>query len=1412
MFNTGNPAMRNFWKRWTSVLLIVLGVVCPAWGAEYFVGLNGRDDADGRSRETAFRTVQKGVDALQPGDTLTIGPGEYFERVTRKDLGNADVDTIIRAQIPRMAVLRGDVPAPQFKKVDGYRFVYAAPVEQVPLVVIEHQKLHNLLPKANPAELEFGPGFFHYDAGAKMLYISNSDLSPPDQHRYTMVVTPGSGLQLTNPRRVIIDGLAAGGYSACGINMDVPNSCTVRNSVTYLSEIGIRMGPADKLGGESGSKNLIEHCDSFGNIFGGIVRYGANEDIIRHCRTFKTKREGSEHFGIMHYVGMPGPLLIADNISWGQSFDYSVKPIANERLERNVALGYIRNAKMFNCLVGGGNEYDRGSDKTPADNILFLREPKLDRDFEFADPLNLDFRLQPDSRFRGTAPDKTDRGPHQYQANIFYLSTTGDDSADGLSMRKPWRTLDRALKALRPGDTLYINEGEYVGVTWNKPGKAATPIRVAGRGRGTVVIKGKLTVDGGTALKLDRLAFADAVAVNNSSDITFNNCTFFGTPEGLSVDKVKTLSVTHSLFAGVPLTLQNSETIRLSGNIFANPGAPAIKLDKADAIRHSDYNSFQDEAQCWLLKGSRLSLKEVQKQQDRYSLVLAPELRVDKGAPQLVNVSRFQSLGPHSTTLGLHHDYDVAAESMELVGPFLHSAEDTTANIEWWSSRPGTFTLAWGETPEMTKVVNGIKGTQRFNNFTLSGLKPGQKYYFSIRAAEATPVDGKSLPVVKPNAPPLTFTTASAPRKATVFYVAGDGNDTGDGLSRQTAFRSIKNAADRVGPGDTVMIAAGVYNETLRIRAAGTKDRPIAFRAVPGERAVINGKNLTRAFELFMKPDIHFDGLYFELLNEGFIIRRSERVQITRCFNAIVAADESPELVVRNCLAVGGWQAVSISRSPRSVVENNVFVMTILQHVGTEDPTVTVRGNVFCEAFRNKTHQTLLFLSDKGIESDNCFYLRWPEDERLVVNNRTLPQHRKITGSNSLAANPMMVGIAGWKQGWQQSGGKNFDEYFTGNPRLIVRGIGLQPEAFADFPFAAKPWPYTRDWAQRVNAAEDAAAALAKSGQELQAVAAYEALAASTPMPERLKAHLLEQASLAAQRAKDHDLAMKLAVSIPLRPISVHRQMQLMLERDDYAGLLNSFTQIKIGGQNFHQSWTYPELEDVMADLYYYRSIAYRKTGDLVNAEADLKIMNDKRTQLTYRCGEVIHDKVSLRLGDFYRDSLKDDERALTEYRNVLDRMTWTPFGRQRKPAARGADETLVAATKAVSEILRKQGKDSEIPQLQFNLLIARAEAAAAEFNEEQAVTLFKEALAFPGKSTATQIAALKNDDRKKIIEAAGALVTDLAHDARNLLVKLATEAKPATGQIALRTILLLAPADKVAELLSKPDAAKPGK
>ena len=505
----------------------------------------------------------------------------------------------------------------------------------------------------------------------------------------------------------------------------------------------------------------------------------------------------------------------------------------------------------------------------------------------------------------------------------------------------------------------------------------------------------------------------------------------------------------------------------------------------------------------------------------------------------------------------------------------------------------------------------------------------------------------------------------------------------------------------------------------------------------------------------------------------------------------------------------GGWSAIGLGACPDARIENNVFRNTLLRQVSCEGPAV-VKSNIFCECIRNKTHQTLLELGTGVEEANNCFYLRWPENEKLAINNLTLPEYKVRKGTDSIADNPMMPGSKGQLQGWPQIGGKDFNDFFTSNPRLILRGIGLQPDAFKDFPFNKDPWPFTKKWAEEVIAALDSAAALAKEGKDGEALAAYLQIAETMPLPDRLKADVFENASLCAQRLQEIDRAIELAGKIPVESLAVRRKMQILLDQGKYAELVETFSTAKLGGRTLHQGYTYPELEDLMADLFYYRSIAARKTGDLAAAEADLRTMNDKRKQLSYSSGESIHDLVWLRLGDFYRDDLKDDNRALEAYNSVIDRAMWTPFvGAARKPAASGADPTLAAATKAASDILRKQGREAEIPALELNLLMAQAEAAAALLKEDEMIAKVREALAVSGKSNpgdakiAARVSALNEEAGRKVVgKIAGLAASGTSEKMIEALVRAAAAPDGKNREMAIRALLISAPRDQVLELL----------
>lgn len=77
------------------------------------------------------------------------------------------------------------------------------------------------------------------------------------------------------------------------------------------------------------------------------------------------------------------------------------------------------------------------------------------------------------------------------------------------------------------------------------------------------------------------------------------------------------------------------------------------------------------------------------------------------------------------------------------------------------------------------------------------------------------------------------------PRVGDLWVDAINGNDTNDGLSRSSSFRTIQKAADIAGPGTTVHILPGIYRETVWPALNGNNEEPEVYRAENGPGTVM---------------------------------------------------------------------------------------------------------------------------------------------------------------------------------------------------------------------------------------------------------------------------------------------------------------------------------------------------------------------------------------------------------------------------------------------------------------------------------------------------------------------------------------------------------------------------------------------
>lgn len=1107
----------------------------------YFVARHGDDDHDGLSRADAFATIQRGVDALEPGDTLTILPGEYLGSVMREGLGADGVRTTIRAEMPGTVTMRGDVPLPEFQPLDGHRFVYVADVdfdEEVQVVnELDTLTVIESLPALGP--LEFNPGAFYHDVEAGKLYLSTPDLASPQGRPYTASVTPAQGLHLVEPRGVTVEGLAVTGfnrnemaprhdrsqYSTWGILVTNGRDCIIRECHVYLNGQGIQVGSFE----EGNGNNVIERCRAWGNDTqygsgdrGGLTIHHGRNDTIRDSVAF---RNGNYGINIRSEAGGPPPRdedgnyifnyenksRIIASLAWGNDVaDFKIKTGHSyvHTVERSIGpdLWSVTPKNVSHSIVSRNREH-------PQDNINLWDNDELEPQREFADPLNHDYRLQSTSRFRNAAPDGSDRGPLPYEPTVFYVSPEGDDAADGLSIQNAWRTVERALPGLDAGDTLYLASGIYdVDLDWDTGSATDAPIHVRGRGDGEVVLRGALRAHGQSRLDFKRLAFDGTVSLDDSAKAAMTDCTF--TNGSLTARGLEALRITHCLFTDAPLVIAESEGVHLASNLYAHDNAPAVRLDAATQLKYSDYNLYADEAHCMTVGDEIRAFRDLD---ERHSQVADVTMDASaNGVPRAAELGWFTAAGLHGTSPGPHSFRTHTSDVVRLVGPWVQSVTDTTANIEWATSGPthnpnsdnsrnSSVQLAWGKTPEMEHRAN--RQANRFGDFSLTGLAPDTEYFVRLslyRPLHHEPTgDPDAFTNTTEDSVTLRFRTTADASGPHTYYVTPDGADTHTGLTRDEAWGTIQHAASQVGPGDTVLIGGGVYHEAVKIRATGEENRPITFKAMPGEKVVMDGLERTLEYAFFAvdKSHLRFDGFYFIGFKHGsnnmpwsdvgggnngvFVLYESHDVRITRCFldgrgwgssSGLAHARHCKDFVVENSVMLNCMGRLQIYwNSPRTRIRHNVFLRNFITHVAphirgnriqNDEDQCRFEHNIVTDNLQKKIHVGL------GVNAENrhnAFYLRVPPEQRtwsrrgestfadmladLGPDDQTLvanPQFRATLAMDKVNDEGEPIFLA---DRLIHKRDLDFPDLFATHPDLVEHGIGLEPEAFEDFHF-----------------------------------------------------------------------------------------------------------------------------------------------------------------------------------------------------------------------------------------------------------------------------------------------------------------------------------------------------------------------
>lgn len=742
------------------VVAFLMFAAADARAAEYFVGPDGLDAAGRGSELAPFATVQFAVAEVtpQPGDIITVLPGEYHQMNIITELQGTEVQPItIRAKIPGHAVFRGSELVEGFTLLAGARFVYSANVGSTPIRRVIEADTHQMLARApSPRDLDQFRKAYYHDSSAGILYVHTSDGQPPSSHRLCISAFDGltlghtaNGFDIIDAKYLIVEGLVFRDFSS-GLGTARGSGIRVRN---------VSAGE----GGEPFDNGLIEvrNC-SFLNNAGGI-RIFANNVHVHHCyfvnnvdpQNYSTGQilasgyNGTHTitvesnivldaptFGIRFY-DKPANCIARYNIVRGATAGLAFKADTGPRTathnvllqatQEGLSLNYNEGHELdeitenANTLEGvrSPSEADRLAYCDPAhqgdpaypnyDDLCPCTDLHLDEgeDPGFVDPDHLDYRLQGDSPYLGL-------GAYEFVANtVFFVKPDGSDSNDGLSVASAFQTIGRAVQAADAGDTIYVLEGTYnETISPSTSGTAADPILIRGRGKDTLVnVTGGFSFWGVHHWRLENLKFHNAGwnLIQSCSDIELERCvvtnSLYG--RGCYLYDVQNIAIRQCTFwntTGATISLADTGTpnadVRITSSILQSNNDAAIDSASCSAevvdlfCEYNDYLPGAGQPIARTKGGDQTTLSEVQSYFGQDRLSL---LGVD---PQLVDPTGRARI-PYGSPLVARGEL---TENIGAGSTVPGAAPAVIQDVQFRDVTPDSISLSWW-TPNHSSVI-----------------------------------------------------------------------------------------------------------------------------------------------------------------------------------------------------------------------------------------------------------------------------------------------------------------------------------------------------------------------------------------------------------------------------------------------------------------------------------------------------------------------------------------------------------------------------------------------------------------------------------------------------------------------------------------------------------------------------------
>ena len=306
-------------------------------------------------------------------------------------------------------------------------------------------------------------------------------------------------------------------------------------------------------------------------------------------------------------------------------------------------------------------------------------------------------------------------------------------------------------------------------------------------------------------------------------------------------------------------------------------------------------------------------------------------------------------------------------------GPTLSAITATnvaaTSNIITWTTNVAADSqVEYGTAATYGSITVRDTFPRTAHTLALIGLAPSTLYHYRVRsrnAAGTLTISGD-----------LTFSTPAAGSGITYFVDSVGCNDSFAGTSAQP-WCTLGHASSKLLPGDTVVVRAGVYNESVT-PPSGSVNAYITYEGLPG--AILNGNNTVingQAFNIGTQSYLIISG--FEITNyknprpagnSVDIYGTAHDIELSNLtvhdnWNGIIMSDDANQITINDCLVFNSRYGVGFENTV-----HDVFISRVTSHSNKETyiGPVSTYGNG--DGFSDDLGTSHLFIRD-SVAYDN---------------------------------------------------------------------------------------------------------------------------------------------------------------------------------------------------------------------------------------------------------------------------------------------------------------------------------------------------------------------------------------------------------------------------------------------------------